>query len=94
MKYSRIAFLLSAAGCWIVIAALIFVVVPLGMFVIPNLIAGWKSQGVTEAPVIWQIVIDLADMAKVRGYIVFPVLILVASVLTVQTMRRNAMFRS
>jgi hypothetical protein len=57
----------------LVLVMIVFVIIPVGTFAVPGMVAGWKAQGLTEAPVFWQVTADLSDFFVHRWYIWFPV---------------------
>jgi hypothetical protein len=88
-RFTRISLVLTSAGCWLVIAFLIAVAVPLGMYIDSTLIPAWKAQGLMEVPFFWQIAIDASDVSRNRWYVVFPPLLLIAVGLTSEAVRRH-----
>ena len=60
------------------------------IFAVPSKVAGWKAQGLTEAPMPWQFSIDLADFLIHRWFVWLPLYILVAIGIRSQLNRQEA----
>ena len=71
------------------IIVLIFVGTFVGTFIVPRMVPAWKAQGLKELPVGWQILVDASDFSIHRGWMVLPILILLAVFFTTRTLRAN-----
>ncbi len=62
---------------WLIVIFLL-VMIGIGSFVVPAMVSSWKAQGMTEAPLPWQIIVDLADFSKSRGLFLLPCILIMA----------------
>ncbi len=73
--------LILAIAVWLLILFL-FVNMTVGVSYSTMMVPKWQSQGRSAPPVIWQALIDIADLSRNRWFVVFPVLIIAAILLT------------
>ncbi len=68
---------------------LLFIDITIGTFVAPAMVPHWKAEGLKEAPMPWQQVIDIADYCKMHAVVVFPTLFIGALATTLLTIARR-----
>ena len=75
---------------WLLSVVIILVIIPVGMFVVPPMAPGWKAQGLTEVPLFWQVLVDLADFFFYHWWFWFLPYIAVGAWLTRGARKQNA----
>jgi hypothetical protein len=73
--------LIPAVALWLLILLLV-INMTIGVSYFTMMVPKWQSQGRSAPPVIWQVLIDIADLSRNRWFVVFPVLIVTAILLT------------
>lgn len=73
---------------WLLVPILMFVVILYGTFVVPGMVGQFKAQGLKELPVHLQLIVDLSDLCLHRWFLVFPLLIVAAGFATWNAVRK------